>query len=50
MDEKARGFAGAANQWDTHTSMEWRNRWISEAEKWKDKIQEAKALLLKVQI
>ena len=19
MDEKARGFAGAANQWDTHT-------------------------------
>ena len=48
QDEKARTFAMLASQWELHPSQEWRQRWISEAEKWQDQIPEAKALLNKV--
>jgi hypothetical protein len=43
MDEKARAFEGAASQWNDHLSLTWRKWWINEAEKWQDKIPEAKA-------
>jgi hypothetical protein len=48
MDEKARAFNGAASQWNDHLSLTWRKWWINEAEKWQDKIPEAKAFLQKV--
>ena len=48
MDEKARAFDGAASQWSDHLNVTWRKWWISEAEKWQDKIPEAKAFLQKV--
>jgi hypothetical protein len=47
LDEKARTFAMLPSQWDLHPSQEWRQRWISEAEKWQDKIPEAKVFLKK---
>jgi hypothetical protein len=37
-----------ASQWELHPNPEWRQHWISEAEKWQDKIPEAKAFLNKV--
>ena len=48
MDEKARTFASLPSQWEIHLNPEWRQRWISESEKWQDKIPEAKAFLQKV--
>ena len=48
FDEKARSFTGAANQWDEHPNLVWRKWWISEAEKWQDKLPEAKMFLKKV--
>jgi hypothetical protein len=48
MDEKARTFSSVINQWEFHLSIEWRQRWIIEAQKWQDKIPEAKQLLQKV--
>jgi hypothetical protein len=43
MDEKARTFALLSSEWEIHLNPEWRRRWISEAEKWQDKIPKAKA-------
>lgn len=49
LDEKARSFSAAFSQWnDPHPSRDWRQRWINEAEKWKDKMPEAKEFLQKV--
>ena len=48
MDEKARTFSLLISQWELHTKLEWRQRWIDEAQKWQDKIPEAKQLLQKV--
>lgn len=48
LDEKARTFAMLASQWSLHPNPEWRQRWIDEAEKWQDKIPEAKEFLQKV--
>ncbi len=49
LDEKARSFSGAFSQWhDDHPDPDWRNRWIADAEKWKDTIPEAKEFLTKV--
>jgi hypothetical protein len=36
------------SQWELHPSPEWRQRWINEAEKWQDKVPEAKVFLKKV--
>jgi hypothetical protein len=47
LDEKVRTFRMLLNQWDIHLSPEWRRRWIIEAEKWQDKIPEARELLRK---
>jgi hypothetical protein len=49
LDEKARSFPAANTQWnDPHPSREWQQHWINEAEKWQDKIPEAKEFLQKV--
>ena len=48
IDEKARTFSSLASQWDLHPNLEWRQRWINEAQKWQDKIPEAKSFLKKV--
>ena len=45
LGEKARTFSMLPSQWELHPSQEWRQRWISEAEKWQDKIPEAKTFL-----
>jgi hypothetical protein len=48
MDEKARTFSSLISQWELHPSVEWRQRWISEGQKWENQIPEAKAFLQKV--
>ncbi len=48
LDEKARSFGLAYNQWDTHLDPEWRQWWINEAKKYQDTIPEAKEFLRKV--
>ena len=49
LDEKARSFSMAFSQWsDDHPDPDWRQKWISQAEKWQDKIPEAKEFLRKV--
>jgi hypothetical protein len=48
MDEKARTFSSLISQWELHPSIEWRQRWIVEGQKWQDKIPEAKQFLQKV--
>jgi len=48
LDEKARTFAMLASQWELHPNSEWRQRWINDAERWQDKVPEAKGLLKKV--
>src|SRR5271157_42533 len=49
LDEKARSFGAAYNQWTTHLEPKWRQWWINEAKKWQDTMPEAKAFLQKVQ-
>ena len=48
MNEKARTFASLLGEWEIHLNPEWRKGWISEADKWHDKIPKAKAFLKKV--
>jgi hypothetical protein len=48
MDERARTFGALFSQWELHPKPEWRQRWIAEAQKWQDKIPEAKQFLQKV--
>ena len=48
LDEKARTFSSLISQWELHPSIEWRQRWIIEAQKWQDKIPEANQFLQKV--
>jgi len=40
-----KNFSMVIEQWNLHPSLEWRLKWIKQAEKWKDKIPSAKALL-----
>jgi len=47
-DEKARTFSSLFSQWELHPKLEWRQRWIDEAQKWQDEIPEAKQFLQKV--
>ena len=48
LDEKARSFSAAYNQWEEHPDPKWRQWWINEAEKWQDKMQEARDFLKRV--
>ena len=48
MDQNARTFAMLLSKWEVHYDPGWRQRLISEAEKWQDKISEAKEFLQKV--
>jgi hypothetical protein len=48
MDEKARSFSAAYNQWNLHPDPKWREWLINEAKKWQDLIPEAKTFLQKV--
>jgi hypothetical protein len=47
LDEKTRTFSMLPSQWDIHPSQDWRKKWIMEAEKWQDKIPEAREFLRK---
>jgi hypothetical protein len=38
-------FSEVIEQWTLHPSLKWRNNWAKEAEKWKDKIPNAKIIL-----
>jgi hypothetical protein len=48
IEKKSRTFSILPSQWEIHPDQEWRQRWINEAEKWQDKIPEAKEFLKKV--
>ena len=48
MDEKARAFEGATSHWNEYLNEKSRKWLISEAEKWQDKIPEAKIFLEKI--
>ncbi len=46
LEEKARFFGFLLpSQWDLHPKPEWRQKWLAEAEKWMDKVPEAKTFL-----
>ena len=49
LDEKARSFNAAFNQWDLHPDHKWRQWWINEAKNFKDTMPEAKEFLQKVE-
>lgn len=42
---KERQFSMALEQWNLHPSKEWRLTWVNEAEKYKDKVANAKLIL-----
>ena len=48
IDEKARSFGAAYDQWNLHPDAKWRQRWIDEAKKYQDTMPEAKEFLRKV--
>lgn len=45
LKEKEKAFSMVLDQWDIHPSQEWRNGWLKEAQKYKDKIPNAKLIL-----
>ena len=45
LKEKEKAFSMVLDQWDIHHSQKWRNGWIKEAQKYKDKIPNAKLIL-----
>jgi hypothetical protein len=49
LDEKARSFTAAYNQWDIHLDNKWRQYWVNEAKQWQNLMPEAKTFLQKVQ-
>jgi len=48
LDEKARSFGAAYDQWNIHHDPKWRQWWINEAKKWQYILPEAKEFLKKV--
>ena len=48
LDEKARSFDAAYNQWNLQPDIKWRQWWIDEAKKHQDTMPEAKEFLRKV--
>jgi len=45
LEQKDRQFKGQLEQWERHPSKEWRQRALVDAEKYKDKLDSARALL-----
>ncbi len=45
QDKMTQAFKMVLDQWSLHTDPKWRNRWIREAEVWKDKVPQAKLVL-----
>jgi len=45
LQEKEKTFSMVLDQWNIHHSQKWRNGWFKEAEKYKDKIPNAKLIL-----
>ena len=43
--EKDRMFKMVLDQWELHPALEWRIKWVKEAEKWQDKLPHAKMLV-----
>lgn len=42
IEDMTRKFSMVLDQWEDHPDPLWRKRWLAEAEKWKDKILQAK--------
>ena len=49
LEQKDRLFKGRLDQWDQHPSPEWRKKALADAEKWKEKLPSARALLDRAQ-
>jgi len=49
LDQKDKQFQGMLEQWDQHPSPQWRKKVLADAEKWKDKLASARALLDRAQ-
>ena len=45
LKEKEKAFSMVLDQWNIHPSQEWRSGWLKEAQKYKDKIPNAKLVL-----
>lgn len=45
LEAKDKQFKGIIDQWEQHSSLEWRKKVLAEAEKWKDKSEWARHLL-----
>jgi hypothetical protein len=44
LAEKDKVFKMVLEQWQIHPALEWRHKWVKQAEKWKDQLPHAKAL------
>jgi hypothetical protein len=45
IERLTKTFSIVLEQWNEHPSREWREKWVKESEKWKDKIPSAKLVL-----
>jgi len=45
VENMAKKFSMVLDQWNLHKDKKWRDRWIREAEVWKDKVPNAKLIL-----
>lgn len=45
LQKKEKTFSMVLDQWNIHHSQKWRNGWLKEAQKYKDKIPNAKLIL-----
>jgi hypothetical protein len=45
IEEKQKVFSRVLEQWNMHPQKKWRNKWIIEANKWKDKVVNARLVL-----
>jgi hypothetical protein len=45
LKKKEKLFSEVIEQWTIHPSLKWRNNWTKEAEKWKDRVPNAKLIL-----
>lgn len=45
LGSKDKQFKGQIEQWNTHCDLNWRIKAVSDAEKWKDKLQSARDLV-----
>jgi hypothetical protein len=45
VEKMAKTFSMVLDQWSLHSDEKWRDRWLREAEAWKDKVPNAKLVL-----